>query len=204
MSAGDPNDAAALEAMIGRYNDAWNAHDVDAILALHAPGMVFENHTAGELAEGDAVGPHIAAIFEGWPDLRFDTRRLYVRDGLVVQEWTAHATHTRRLTRGDLVAEPSGKALSWVGMDVIPCDARARPAQGRLLGLGRDPAPGGAALGRGRVAPRGRLAAVQAVPAEHDPHGPPQDPQVERPGAVLDVPEVELDPLVPGQRRRGR
>ncbi len=96
----EANDAAALERMIGRYNEAWNAHDVDAILALHAPGMVFENHTAGELAEGDAVGPHIAAIFEGWPDLRFDTRRLYVRDGLVVQEWTAHATHTNASPAG--------------------------------------------------------------------------------------------------------
>ena len=71
-------------------------------------------------AEG--VGPHIAASFEGWPDLRFDTRRLYVRDGLVVQEQTAHPTHTRRRSRGDLVAEPSGNALSWVGMDVIRCE----------------------------------------------------------------------------------
>ena len=122
MSDADGNGAAALERMIGRYNDAWNAHDVDAILALHASGMVFENHTAGELAEGEAVGPHIAAIFEGWPDLRFETRRLYTRDGLVVQEWTAHATHTKRLTRGEIVAEPSGNALSWVGMDVIPCE----------------------------------------------------------------------------------
>ena len=122
VMTGDPNGAAALEEMIGRYNDAWNAHDVEAILALHAPGMVFENHTAGELAEGDAVGPHIAAIFAGWPDLRFDARRLYVRDGLVVQEWTAHATHTKQLSRGDIVAEPSGNVLTWVGMDVIPCE----------------------------------------------------------------------------------
>ena len=109
-----------LSEVIGRYNDAWNAQDLDAICAMHAPGMVFENHTAGERAEGDAVRAHIASIFAGWPDLRFETRRLYVRDGLVVQEWTAHATHTKALSRGDLVAEPSGKPLSWKGMDVIP------------------------------------------------------------------------------------
>ena len=83
--------------------------------------MVFENHTAGERAEGEAaVRSHIAAIWEGWPDLRFEPRRLYVRDALVVQEWTAHATHTRPLSRGELVAEPTGAALSWNGMDVIP------------------------------------------------------------------------------------
>jgi steroid delta-isomerase-like uncharacterized protein len=105
---GEQDEAAALERIIERYNDAWNAHDVDAILAHHAPGMVFENHTAGERVEGDAVGPHIAQIFENWPDLRFRGRRLYVRDGLVVSEWTATATH------------PDGRRLEWDGIDVFP------------------------------------------------------------------------------------
>jgi steroid delta-isomerase-like uncharacterized protein len=120
VGVSDADSPAALEAAIGRYNDAWNSHDLDAVCAQHAPGMVFENHTAGERAEGEAVREHIASIFAGWPDLRFETRRLYVRDGLVVQEWTAHATHTKALSRGELVAEPSGNALSWKGMDVIP------------------------------------------------------------------------------------
>jgi steroid delta-isomerase-like uncharacterized protein len=109
-----------LRAVIDRYNDAWNRHDVDAIVALHAPGMVFENHTAGEQAEGEQVREHIAAIFAGWPDIAFATRRLYVRDDLVVQEWTASATHNRELRRGDLVAPASGRRLEWKGMDVIP------------------------------------------------------------------------------------
>ena len=131
-----------LRTVIDRYNDAWNRHDVDAIVALHAPEMVFanhtageqvageavrghisrifENHTAGERAEGDEVRGHIARIFESWPDLAFATRRLYVRDDLVVQEWTASATHARELRRGDLVAPASGRRLEWKGMDVIP------------------------------------------------------------------------------------
>jgi steroid delta-isomerase-like uncharacterized protein len=110
----------ALEATIARYNEAWNAHDLDAISSLHAPGMVFANHTAGESAEGDAVRGHIAEIFETWPDIRFEGRRTYVREGLVVQEWTATATHANRMTRGDLVAEPTGRTISWDGLDVIP------------------------------------------------------------------------------------
>jgi steroid delta-isomerase-like uncharacterized protein len=109
-----------LQETIAAYNDAWNAHDLDRIASMHAPGMVFENHTAGERAEGDEALRHIAGIFESWPDIAFETRRLYVRDDLVVQEWTASATHVKQLSRGDIVAEPSGKRITWDGMDVIP------------------------------------------------------------------------------------
>jgi steroid delta-isomerase-like uncharacterized protein len=110
----------SLDATIERYNAAWNDHDVDAIVAMHAPDMVFENHTAGERCEGAEVREHIAGIFAAWPDIAFTTRRLYVRDDLVVQEWTATATHTRELRRGDLVAPASGRRIEWDGMDVIP------------------------------------------------------------------------------------
>jgi steroid delta-isomerase-like uncharacterized protein len=117
---GDADSPEALEATIARYNDAWNAHDLDAIMAMHAPGMVFANHTARESAEGEAVRGHIGAIFETWPDIAFTTRRLYVRERLVVQEWTASATHSQTMRRGDLVAEPSGQRVEWDGLDVIP------------------------------------------------------------------------------------
>ncbi len=104
----DPDSAAELERVIDRYNEAWNAHDLDAIVAFHAPGMVFENHTAGERAEGDAVRDHIGGIFASWPDLAFRGRRLYARDGLVVSEWTATAT------------DGEGRRLEWDGIDVFP------------------------------------------------------------------------------------
>jgi steroid delta-isomerase-like uncharacterized protein len=110
----------ALREAIDRYNDAWNAHDVDAIVAMHAPDMVFANHTAGESAKGEDVRAHVAAIFESWPDLRFETRRLYVREGLVVQEWTATATHVNPMRRGEIEAPPTGHEVSWDGIDSIP------------------------------------------------------------------------------------
>ena len=119
----DPDSPAALEQTIGRYNEAWNAHDLDTIVDMHAADMVFENHTAGERAEGEAVRTHIGSIFEAWPDIRFETRRTYVREALVVQEWTATATHTKQMRRGELVAEPTGKTVAWEGLDVIPFEA---------------------------------------------------------------------------------
>ena len=103
-------DLADLERFIVSYNDAWNEHDVGAISAMHAPGMVFENHTAGERVAGDGVMAHIALIFENWPDLSFRGRRLLVREGLVVSEWTATAT------------DREGRRLEWDGIDVFSFD----------------------------------------------------------------------------------
>ncbi|MGH2990671.1 MAG: nuclear transport factor 2 family protein [Solirubrobacterales bacterium] len=118
MSDSDSPDA--LREAIARYNDAWNAHDLDAIMAMHAPDMVFENHTAGESAEGADVRKHIGSIFETWPDIRFESRRTYVRDRLVTQEWTASATHANPMRRGELEAAPTGKRVEWRGVDLIP------------------------------------------------------------------------------------
>jgi steroid delta-isomerase-like uncharacterized protein len=120
MNGAGNNSETALRETIDRYNEAWNAHDLDAIVAMHALDMVFDNHTAGESASGEDVRAHIGSIFETWPDIEFATRRLYVREGLVVQEWTATATHAKTMRRGDLVAEPTGRGVEWDGLDVIP------------------------------------------------------------------------------------
>jgi steroid delta-isomerase-like uncharacterized protein len=116
----DADSASSLQATIDRYNEAWNAHDLDAIMSMHAPDMVFENHTAGESATGEEARGHIGSIFETWPDIHFETRRLYVRDGVVTQEWTATATHAKQMRRGEIVVEPTGQTVTWNGIDVIP------------------------------------------------------------------------------------
>ena len=90
------------------------------IIAIDAPDMVFANHTAGESAEGEAVRDQFAKIFETWPDMKFTTRRLYVREGLVIQEWTATATHSNSMRRGDLIAPPTERTVYWNGIDSIP------------------------------------------------------------------------------------
>ena len=113
--------AQSLEEAIGRYNEAWNDHDLDAIMSMHAPDMVFENHTAGESAQGEEVRePHRR-------DLR-DLARHPLRDRGASTSATAssrrsgppRATHSNTMRRGDLVAEPTGKRVEWRGIDVIP------------------------------------------------------------------------------------
>lgn len=112
---------AALQKFIDVYNQAWNEHDVDTILALHTEDSVFENHTTGDLNVGkEAIGNAIRGIFTVFPDLTFETRRQYIRNNLVVQEWTARGTHLGKMTRAGLDVEPTGMTVEYRGMDVIP------------------------------------------------------------------------------------
>jgi steroid delta-isomerase-like uncharacterized protein len=112
---------AELQGFIDRYNAAWNDHDVDAILEMHADDSIFENHTTGDLNVGkQAIENAIRGIFTVFPDLTFETRRQYIRDGLVVQEWTARGTHLGKMSRAGLEVEPTGKTVEYRGMDVIP------------------------------------------------------------------------------------
>ena len=85
------------------------------------------------------------------------TRRLYVREDLVVQEWTATATHANE----DAAGRPRRRADRQPGRmgrpRRDPLRGRARQAQGRLLRQRLDPAPGRAsAARRGRCSRRSR------------------------------------------------
>ena len=118
-------DAEAVARTIEAYNDAWNRQDVDAIDSMHAPDVVFHNHTVGERVEGSGpVREHIAGIFRNTPSLRFTCRRLYVRDGLAVNEWTARA-------------ERGGKRFEWERRRRVSARERLDQAEGRLLGLAK-------------------------------------------------------------------
>ena len=97
-------------ALIERYNQAWNDHDVEAATAMHAPDIVFHNYSSNERVEGaEAVRDHVAGILRSYPDIRFRSRRLYAHDGLVVSEWTATATKDDR-------------KFEWDGIDVFPIE----------------------------------------------------------------------------------
>jgi steroid delta-isomerase-like uncharacterized protein len=110
-----------LQDFIDRYNDAWNAHDVDAIVAMHTDDSVFENHVTGDLNVGrEQIGGAIRSIFSVFPDLTFEGRRQYVREDLVVQEWTARGTQDGTMTRGGIEVPPTGRRVEYKGMDVIP------------------------------------------------------------------------------------
>jgi len=114
-------DGQELQKFIDRYNAAWNDHDVEAIVSMHTDDSVFENHVTGDVNVGrDQIARAISGIFAVFPDLAFEARRAYIRDDLVVQEWTARGTHEGTMTRSGIEVPPTGKKVEYKGMDVIP------------------------------------------------------------------------------------
>ena len=58
----DPN----VRLLVDRYRAGWFGHDVDAIMAVVADDIVFDNLTAGERVEGAAAfRAHVAGIHAG-------------------------------------------------------------------------------------------------------------------------------------------
>jgi steroid delta-isomerase-like uncharacterized protein len=114
-------DGPELQDFIDRYNAAWNDHDVETVVSLHTEDSVFENHVTGDVNVGrEQIGRAIAGIFSVFPDLSFETRRAYIREDLVVQEWTARGTHEGTMTRSGMEVPPTGRKVEYNGMDVIP------------------------------------------------------------------------------------
>ena len=99
-----------LEAFIDRYDRAWNEQDIEQILSMHAPGMIFCNHTRGgvEVSGEDAVRELLEQTFAAQPQMRFRGRRRYAGADFVVSEWTATGT------------DDEGRQIEWDGIDVFP------------------------------------------------------------------------------------
>jgi ketosteroid isomerase-like protein len=65
---------------------AWNAHGLDAIMALYSPDVVFQTPTAiatlgipdGRLEGIEVLREHFARGLARLPDLRFDLEQIYV------------------------------------------------------------------------------------------------------------------------------
>ncbi len=87
----DPNptsstlDRASLHHLIDRYTDAWERHDLDAIMSLHTDDTVFHLHDGSETAEGWAtVRDAFSLVLAVYPDLTASRTGIEVGDDHVV------------------------------------------------------------------------------------------------------------------------
>jgi hypothetical protein len=73
-------DSERAQALAEEWVAAWNAHDLDAIMALYAPGIVFQTPTIidtlgipdGTVHGAERLREHFGRGLERLPDLRFD------------------------------------------------------------------------------------------------------------------------------------
>lgn len=86
-----------MESLLQAFADAWNRHDVDALMSMMATDCVFEasggNVVDGERHEGQrAVRAAYTAVFEMYPDAHWGNARHFVTGDRGVSEWTFTGT----------------------------------------------------------------------------------------------------------------
>ncbi|MHA6625342.1 nuclear transport factor 2 family protein [Pseudonocardia sichuanensis] len=107
--------------LAARYGEAWNAHDLDAVMALHTDDTVFRLHLldAPELTGRAAVRDGFAGLLALWPDIAFQTDRLVPGDGFFVHQYVVTGTLAAPMPFGSALARPTGSAVHFSGVDVI-------------------------------------------------------------------------------------
>jgi uncharacterized protein (TIGR02246 family) len=86
----DRNTEATTRAAVDRFNDAFNRHDVDAVMAAMTDDCVFETTTPpyGSRIEGqDAVRAAWTEFFTGNPTAHFDAEDVIVSGDRCVVRW---------------------------------------------------------------------------------------------------------------------
>ena len=83
--------------LLQAFADAWNRHDVDALMSMMTTDCVFEasggNAVDGERHEGQqAVRAAYAVVFEQYPDAHWGNARHFVTGDRGVSEWTFTGT----------------------------------------------------------------------------------------------------------------
>ena len=110
-----------LTRFLDRYGEAWNGHDLDAIMAGHTPDSVFHLHTGGPAAVGlEAVREAFAATLEQWPDIHFAAEDVRLGADHATLRWTITATLATPLELADSeAATPSGRKVAFDAVDVL-------------------------------------------------------------------------------------
>jgi steroid delta-isomerase-like uncharacterized protein len=83
--------------LLERFADAWNRHDLDALMSMMTDDCVFEASAGpdvnGQRSDGThAVRAAYAAVFETFPDAHWGNARHFVAGNRGVSEWTFTGT----------------------------------------------------------------------------------------------------------------
>jgi len=108
-NAGSDADPVTL---LERFADAWNRHDLDALMSMMTDDCVFEASSGpqvdGRRSEGQqAVRAAYAAVFDAFADAHWANPRHFIADNRGVSEWTFTGT------------QQDGKRVEVTGCDLF-------------------------------------------------------------------------------------
>jgi steroid delta-isomerase-like uncharacterized protein len=103
---------AGLMELLERFADAWNRHDLDALMSMMTDDCVFEASAGpqveGQRSEGkEAVRAAYAAVFEAFRDAHWANPRHFIAGSRGVSEWTFTGT------------QQDGKRVEVTGCDLF-------------------------------------------------------------------------------------
>lgn len=93
----EPTDEVTLE-FLQAFADAWNRHDVDALMSFMTDDCIFESsggdEACGTRFEGaEAVRSGYARAWQDFPDAQWNDARHFVHGNRGVSEWTFTGTN---------------------------------------------------------------------------------------------------------------
>ena len=108
----DAGSAADFVRLLDRFADAWNRHDLDALMSMMTDDCVFEASAGAEVdgqkSEGkQAVRAAYSAVFEAFPDAQWANPRHFIAGDRGVSEWTFTGT------------QEDGKRVEVTGCDLF-------------------------------------------------------------------------------------
>jgi steroid delta-isomerase-like uncharacterized protein len=97
-SASDGRSDPHLVHLLDRFADAWNRHDLDALMSMMTDDCVFDASAGpdvhGQRSAGkQAVRAAYAAVFATFPDAHWANCRHFIAGNRGVSEWTFSGTH---------------------------------------------------------------------------------------------------------------
>lgn len=102
--------------VVKAYFDAWNAHDINAILDTFAKDGVYSDPVGGRNLSGHGYADYIQSLFTAFPDLRLELiANTVASNGMVAAPWLLFGTQLGPV--GEL--NPTGRSVVLPGCDFI-------------------------------------------------------------------------------------
>jgi steroid delta-isomerase-like uncharacterized protein len=111
--------------LAAKWEEAWNSHDLDRILALYSEDVIFKSprirtvsgEESGVLRGKSAVRDYLCRIFDRRPDLKCSVGHVFAGvDSVALEYRFAHGLHGIEF----MTVDADGLVTFAVGNDVVP------------------------------------------------------------------------------------